>query len=307
MEEARQRLVQDKDLFPEGTEIHLEPLSGGLTNELFLVSSIPQTHQRYVYRRYVSGTISPEELQITQILSTQGLCPKNVRTYKNARLEEYRPLKPPSHMEFVFHLRDYFPLIHQMHIIDQVCLKTTHHKLLKTLTNWLAILDSNTWPEHVQSFATTCLEEYESPRFEHYCLSLCHNDLHCGNFLGPNTMIDLEYAGLGYEIYDWANLANEVELVLIPIQNHESQPHQHESQSQHEYQSQPNPSATELIFRQVEPGAKLADFHFFRNLSHLVGACWALAKAQTELTSTSPSIEFDYHQYAQLRFSLIKD
>ena len=131
---------------------------------------------------------------------------------------------------------------------------------------------------------------------------LTHNDLHMGNWLVNNTgglegkegrLIDWEFAGCNYFAYDWANLANEMDMEL----------------QQQEYQWHPNPLTNPLMLlvsTDEDPVITTALFRRLRSLSHLFWGCWALDQTVTTTKSSIHlnDIEFDYQTYAQLRFNL---
>lgn len=278
MEKIKQRLILEKDIFPNDNSIELEVLNGGLSNILYIVN------QQYVYRQYLDV---PNDIQdIEYHLSNRGMCPRTIRLYDDARLEEYIPKKPPSHYNFLQNLHTFIPLIREIHQITLPNLSSTN-PIFSRLSNWLKTSTYLNDYKVANEFAKQCLQMWNEGLLNNFKQCICHNDLHHGNFLDTNLVIDFEYSGINYELYDWANMANELELIPGEI----------------EYILQPNPLTNSLIL-QILLDIKLKDLIFFRNVSHLFWGCWALHKVEQK---SYPIVIFDYQKYADLRFSLIKE
>lgn len=254
--------------------VDIVALSGGLNNRLYKINN------KYVYRHFDNYANYEEMIKIILLIS--NIYPTIHFIFNNAILEDYISLDVHDHTYFIDNIDKYIPLIDYIHKFERnmenkdLQILCNINPVLSKLFDWTLTLNIN---EDIKNYI------HNTYIFNNFDLKfnkcLCHNDLHWGNFLSIDKIIDFEYSGINYEIYDWANFVNEIELKPNDVM----------------YIIYPNPDLVQKII--TKHNYNTTHFNFFRQMSDLFWYCWAIEK------STQPKINsFNYKAYAELRLNL---
>ncbi|KAH9494791.1 hypothetical protein Btru_020625 [Bulinus truncatus] len=312
-------------------EIHIEPVGGGMSNYLYLIS-LPENIQRLrgepeqvLLRIY--GQISKSTLDflvhnsvVFALLAERKLGPKPYGMYHDGRIEEFikaRPLKPEDLcktevMDMVAEK------LAQFHNLDMpLCKKPRWFKSL--VRGWIKDIQNNSdlnrvtishLKEKCPSFdLDTEFSELLKMANDLNCpIVFCHNDLHGGNILLAEkatshtqkmTIIDWEYGHYNYRGFDLGNHFNEwtfdYTMCGKPGFTFVSSNFPSKEKQFQFFRSYLKASGKEEISQ-----SDLVNIYVETNTlalhSHFTWGVWAMVQAQTS------SIDFDYSAYALTRF-----
>jgi thiamine kinase-like enzyme len=130
-------------------------------------------------------------------------------------VEHFYPVGTYSSNEMIQNFNEVHQKIKDVHNIPLSKLSNKVNDIntfINHIKTWYKTLNNELLPEHAQNFFNLFDISFTNSFENQLKMCLCHNDLHSGNFLKNGMIIDFEYACINYEIYDWANLANELEL-----------------------------------------------------------------------------------------------
>jgi thiamine kinase len=211
-----------------GQVVEIVPLSGGLTNLIYLVKT--QNNQRYILR--VFGTeaaslgIDPAQQAATAVvLGEIGVGPKvlYISPDKKKMLVEFATGKPLTKDTYTATVRDNLAkkirILHEKGNFNNTFdpfksaaefRKTALQKSPEIIATF-PMADLDTAQQRIQQIQLVM--ERQSQQF----IRSGHNDLHSGNILldvksGDIALIDLDYAGRSDLFYDLAILANSLDL-----------------------------------------------------------------------------------------------
>jgi len=220
----------------------IEPLTGGLTNIIYLVKLSSDTQlpdgviKTVLVRQFGQGTEAfidrGREALIYEVFSNCGAGPSIIGNYKGGRLEQFFPstrIECKSLGE-PHNLRTIASMLGHIHCADALNLSgkdNAQHKFIQDLRSWASKASATSFPddsskqEKVSNMKVRyLLEEMEVLIAALSCVDskivLCHNDLHEGNILESNDgsgelkLIDFEYSDWGPRGYDLGNLFCEM-------------------------------------------------------------------------------------------------
>jgi thiamine kinase-like enzyme len=211
-----------------GQKLEVAPLSGGLTNLIYLVKT--DNNDKYVMRVFGSeaeslGVDPAQQAATAVVLGDIGVGPKvlYVSADKKKMLVEFAAGKPLSRAVYTESVRDALAAkIRTLHDKGNFSVEFDPFKSATKFRNSAL----NKSPEIISTFPISDLAHAQeimcqiqhiikqhSQRFKRSG----HNDLHCGNILfnpanATIALIDLDYAGSADLFYDLAILANSLEL-----------------------------------------------------------------------------------------------
>mmetsp|Transcript_6399 Transcript_6399/g.27194 ORF Transcript_6399/g.27194 Transcript_6399/m.27194 type:complete len:258 (+) Transcript_6399:212-985(+) len=194
----------------------LETISGGMTNHLYRCSTtypgVPQSS--VLLRIFGQGTsvCRTKDNVIFKAMSEAGLGPKLHATFEHGRIEEFlndsRPLTNDE-MKMPFYAKQIAKDLAMVHEL-QIPIPRGEPQLLQDLKQAIANLDAKArallphTPEYYMEQVEKILARTDSP------IVFCHNDLQEGNIMvnerrGDITLIDFEYGGYNYAMFDVGN------------------------------------------------------------------------------------------------------
>uniref|UniRef100_A0A7S0G0N8 Choline kinase N-terminal domain-containing protein n=1 Tax=Rhodosorus marinus TaxID=101924 RepID=A0A7S0G0N8_9RHOD len=194
----------------------LETISGGMTNHLYRCSTthpgVPQSS--VLLRIFGQGTsvCRTKDNLIFKAMSEAGLGPELHATFEQGRIEEFlddsRPLTNEE-MQMPTYAKQIAKSLAMVHEL-QIPIPRSEPQLLQDLKQVIASLDVNArallphTPEYYMEKMEKILAGTDSP------IVFCHNDLQEGNIMvnekrGDITLIDFEYGGYNYAMFDVGN------------------------------------------------------------------------------------------------------
>lgn len=188
---------------PEG----IEALSGGLTNEnyLILINQQPVVLRLETRHAHYFGINRDRESVILQALHTQNLCPQQIyrdkdqqyslfsyiqgRVWRESDFSDQAQIQRLyTHLKKIQHIAIQLPRFNYLHLVEHYC----RHLLSKS-----SMPRSSKFNDFLQN-----LEQFQSAQ---WLPVLCHHDLLPQNIIETPKglmIIDWEYAGLGHPSFD---------------------------------------------------------------------------------------------------------
>jgi thiamine kinase-like enzyme len=326
--------IEESAVPPKGDEqLIVKTLTGGLSNELFIVSQMKRGPSSSVLVR-----IHPDddtcvadrevENQLVAWLSKQGIGPLYYGRFKNGRVEEfYQNVAPLSSHEMAGHapqIAREMANFHSLHAPSKILPKPPSHTSshYENIDNWFA---SAVAPSDDKPFLQTLKTEWKwlksqleiipstaSPiQAQAFNLirqvTLTHMDCQSLNILKDASnsirLIDFEYAGWNPRAADIANTFCEYcDMNNLCARYQEEYPSdQQQNVYLKAYVQHAKPEMAEQLSRdtQWEPflATLRAEVGRFSVLSHLGWSIWSIVKAKEE-----SGIEFDYMAYSHHRW-----
>ncbi|KAL5732672.1 hypothetical protein ACOSP7_032023 [Xanthoceras sorbifolium] len=294
-------------------ELHVIPLKGALTNEVFQIkwpTKAGKVSRKVLLRLYGEGVEvffdRDDEIRTFEFISKHGQGPRLLGRFPSGRVEEFINARTLSASD----MRDpeisalIAAKMKEFHDLDmsgpkKVC-------LWDRMRNWLKASKSLSPPEEAKAFRLDAIEEEISMLEKELCgthqrLGFCHNDLQYGNIMIDEetksiTIIDYEYASYNPVAYDIANHFCE-----MAADYHTETPHLLD------YSKYPDLEERQRFLRaylgstgdqlnDVEVNQLLQDVEKYTLASHLIWGLWGIISEHVN------EIDFDYIEYARQRF-----
>jgi thiamine kinase-like enzyme len=208
--------------------IELEPLPGGITNHNYLVRSGPRSYvARLSVERAILGIDRRNEVVCQRAAHAVGVAPDVVHHEEGVLVSEYIPARTLTRVD----LRDtriiarLATLLRSLHDgWDQLTGEVLYFSVFQTV---------HTYARSARALGAVLPDDIEAiledaRRLAHtvgpFQPVLCHNDLLAANVLDDGArvwLVDWEYAGMGYPLFDLANLSangaydGDLDLVLL--------------------------------------------------------------------------------------------
>ncbi|KAJ3009212.1 hypothetical protein HKX48_008095 [Thoreauomyces humboldtii] len=325
------------DLLPEewscvrdASQLHLERVSGAMTNCIYFVTGPAGTH-KVLLRIYGSGADQfikrDREMFWLCKMSEHGVAPKLLGAFANGRFEEYLDSStlgkddlrdPDTSRKIAVQLYKLHQLIHSSDDAEEVE-STTSSDLWNKLRRWQKMalksvsIMKKIQPERYADMRRVVdiktiraeIDEVESNLHDMASpLVFAHNDAQYGNVLrkrsdGSLIIVDYEYSSINYRGYDFANHFCE-----WAADYHCPTPHRMD------FDKYPTREQQEVFFNAyIDAAGVVSDVERKRSLafmyreankfalaSHLLWGLWGLMQA------SQTDIDFDYVGYACTRF-----
>ena len=216
---------------PDFKNFEISPLSGGLTNEIFIVSNGSENgtengSSKYIYRIFGTGktnNINEENIALA-VLSTQNLAPKFYGAFENGRIEQFiqgRTLKT-CELSDGNHVVEIAEKISKIHKLEMPVEKDGRGFLARVMGQFEEILDQNMNQNDINSLDKNSKKFKLIQKFKNYKtftlkeivskstspIGYCHNDLQELNIMKTDHQlyfIDYEYAAYNFICFDLAN------------------------------------------------------------------------------------------------------
>lgn len=222
MNDAKIRALCNLHLGWNESDVQVEPLGKGCTNNVIIARLTGESGEgndenelgKVLVRLY--GSVIPRRLAIDVYincyLASLGLVPKILGLFEGGRIEEYLPSTCITHNNFRLQHRKIIQMMTQVHTLTMPVpreiflfaqLRDMAHRVKVNKAKWISEVD---W------FLDGLKVIGEGMR-----LGFCHNDVNMNNLLVPNynpdhlVMIDWEYAGYNYTLFDIANFVCELQ------------------------------------------------------------------------------------------------
>ncbi|KAH7548440.1 hypothetical protein JRO89_XS14G0129200 [Xanthoceras sorbifolium] len=312
-------------------ELHVIPLKGALTNEVFQIkwpTKAGKVSRKVLLRLYGEGVEvffdRDDEIRTFEFISKHGQGPRLLGRFPSGRVEEFINARTLSASD----MRDpeisalIAAKMKEFHDLDmsgpkKVC-------LWDRMRNWLKASKSLSPPEEAKAFRLDAIEEEISMLEKELCgthqrLGFCHNDLQYGNIMIDEetksiTIIDYEYASYNPVAYDIANhfceMAADYHTETPHLLDYSKYPDLEERQrflraylgstdidpcfSDAIKELRPCPFCDQL--NDVEVNQLLQDVEKYTLASHLIWGLWGIISEHVN------EIDFDYIEYARQRF-----
>jgi len=304
---------------PDLAHYSCKPLTGGLTNELFLASSSQNTSavaDTVIVRYFGPGKVNNinEENIVATVLGASSLAPVVYGIFDGGRIEEFIPSKPLRTAELPEYATIIASKLATIHSLTLPMDKSGNWWDVNSALWWetIDLRKSNLTDELYQrlkdatEIATNIVKNSKSP------VKFCHNDLQELNLLQPNNakdksalmVIDFEYAGYMNRAIDVGNHFCEYMYDYIvetaPCFTADLSKYPSKEQQQEFAEAYFKTLSSGQRFSQEEIDVFLAEGREFSLVSHVLWALWAVYGAiQKDMKYDG----FDYIKYAEQRLN----
>ena len=291
-----------------GTGVAFRPITGGITNAMVEVHDETCRPARVVVRRFGDDDEQEvvdrqQEKQALPQIARQGFGAQLLATFANGRVESYLHGKTmePAEMKEESNRKAIAKLMRSFHRLKVDTDRGNRPATFSTVRQWLRDLEDlaeetsnqamqhkmRRWKAEVDGLERAVHDlGMDHPKHVVYC----HHDLLAGNIMkmedGNLQFIDFEYGSYGYRAFDIANHFNEYAGFECDYSRYPSQEERYTFYQ--EYLGPEDQADVDKLERQVM---------FFRLVSHVFWGVWA------KLQSTCSKIDFDFANYAELRWN----
>lgn len=291
-----------------GTGVTFRPITGGITNAMVEVNDETCRPSRVVVRRFGDDderevVDRQQEKQALPQIARQGFGAQLLATFANGRVESFlhgRTMEP-AEMKEEPNRKDIAKLMRNFHRLKVDTDRGNQPATFSTIRQWLRDLEDlaeetdnlamqqkmRRWKTELDGLERAVQDlGMDHPNNVVYC----HHDLLAGNIMrmedGNLQFIDFEYGSYGYRAFDIANHFNEYAGFECDYSRYPSQEERYNFYQ--EYLGPEDQMNIDKLERQVM---------LFRLVSHVFWGVWA------KLQSTCSNIDFDFANYAELRWS----
>ena len=287
-------------------DIRVINISGGLSNQLYKLSNKLIKPYSIIVRIYGESDYINREIEkkVMNALESYQFVPKIYKCFEKGIIIEYLPSRDISKYELQNNLYRK-EIIKNMVKIHNINIDLCKHKSIifeygdimidnLILNNYFKKLYNN-WNELKKKILN----------LDHK-LVICHNDIQQHNIMLSEYqkkiyLIDFEYSGYNYILFDIANYFNEY------CFNYEvSNPPYYEYIPNNKVEKEEIinfiQQYEELNKRNIEKKNLLYDLKYFQKMSHIYWTIWSLYMVKKNTIKNN----FDYYDYAKLRYSLYK-
>ena len=179
-----------------------------------LLDANSTTQDKVLVRLYGSNISSRilEDVYINCYLGALGRIPKIRGLFEGGRFEEFLPCTVISREQFSSRYKDMVQLITEVHSYEMPLPREPCLERLLTDTLSGVSVDKEKWQGEVEWYVGVLEVLGRDMR-----VTFCHNDFNMNNILVPlsspssSTLIDYEYSGYNYSLYDLANYCTEMQ------------------------------------------------------------------------------------------------